>query len=87
MHRTCTCGAPARVRFSRTVPSGRWAREDRCDTCAAEFLHAINDGPGLAWEAAHITPDLLTAHAHIDARNRRGDTEADLLLMTFGSDY
>lgn len=87
MQRLCTCGAPARVRFSRVVPSGRWVREDRCDGCAMTMLRSINDGPATAWQAADITDELLAEHSRVDARARRGDTETDMLLFSFGSDY
>lgn len=87
MQRSCTCGAPARIRFSRVVPSGRWVREDRCDDCAMDLLRAINDGPATAWQVADITDTLLAEHSRIDARNRRGDADTDLMLFAFGSDY
>ncbi len=85
--RLCTCGARASVRFSRKTVQGRTVREDRCQSCADDVLRQMNTGSSVVWQVATITDDLLAEHAREDARDRRGDTDTDMMLMAFGSDY
>lgn len=85
--RICTCGAPASLRFSRPLPSGTFAREDRCGDCGDDMLTALPQGPAVTWEVADLSDDLIAAHSRLDARNRRGEADTDLMLLSFGSDY
>lgn len=79
----CSCGAPARVRFSRTRPDGRFTRTDRCGDCGDEFLMQLNAEEFVVWQVAEITEALLREHARED-RRWVGTRQSDLALMAFG---